>query len=227
MTSCHVLLFLALFVFSANADGESFCFFLFSFFLFQYLPASSNFQLFQTSKTLVSIDCGASESYADENSITWRGDDDIFHNSFSEVVQSSNTVSHVMSTLRVFTSRKKEFLLYQSRQGSTSCSCPASTMEITTENYPLHLLICLLMATTGPKSLPHSINLCVSSKSCKPTSTDGSKSSPAPSSSSEKSNKLPIILGTTIPSSMISSAIVAFILHHRRKKAAITAITAG
>uniref|UniRef100_U7DTC9 Malectin-like domain-containing protein n=1 Tax=Populus trichocarpa TaxID=3694 RepID=U7DTC9_POPTR len=75
MTSCHVLLFLALFVFSANAD--------------------------------VSIDCGASESYTDENSITWRGDDDIFQNSFSEVVQSSNTVSHVMSTLRVFTSRKK------------------------------------------------------------------------------------------------------------------------
>ncbi|KAJ6883631.1 hypothetical protein NC652_030768 [Populus alba x Populus x berolinensis] len=69
--------------------------------------------------------------------------------------------------------------------------------------------------------------LCVSSKSCKPTSTDGSKSSPTPSSSSEKSNKLPIILGTTIPSSMISSAIVAFILHHRRKKAAIAAITAG
>ncbi|KAI5566548.1 hypothetical protein BDE02_13G027800 [Populus trichocarpa] len=75
MTSCHVLLFLALFVFSANAD--------------------------------VSIDCGASESYTDENSITWRGDDDIFQSSFSEVVQSSNTVSHVMSTLRVFTSRKK------------------------------------------------------------------------------------------------------------------------
>ncbi|KAJ6876932.1 hypothetical protein NC651_029832 [Populus alba x Populus x berolinensis] len=43
--------------------------------------------------------------------------------------------------------------------------------------------------------------LCVSSKSCKPTSTDGTKSSPTPSSSGETSNKLPIILGTTIPSS--------------------------
>ncbi|KAF9681653.1 hypothetical protein SADUNF_Sadunf05G0024400 [Salix dunnii] len=55
----------------------------------------------------VSIDCGASDTYTDENSIVWIGDDDIFKNSQSEVVQSSNTVSHVMSTLRVFTSLKK------------------------------------------------------------------------------------------------------------------------
>ncbi|KAF9681654.1 hypothetical protein SADUNF_Sadunf05G0024500 [Salix dunnii] len=55
----------------------------------------------------VSIDCGASDIYTDENSIVWIGDDDIFKNSQSEVVQSSNTVSHVMSTLRVFTSLKK------------------------------------------------------------------------------------------------------------------------
>lgn len=69
--------------------------------------------------------------------------------------------------------------------------------------------------------------LCVSGKSCKPTSTDGTKSSPTSSSSSKKSSKLPLILGTTIPSFMIFWAIVAFILHHRRKKAAIAAITAG
>ncbi|KAJ6737503.1 hypothetical protein OIU85_019555 [Salix viminalis] len=55
----------------------------------------------------VSFDCGASDSYTDENSIVWIGDDDIFKNSQSAVVQSSNTVSHVMSTLRVFTSLKK------------------------------------------------------------------------------------------------------------------------
>ncbi|KAG6750573.1 hypothetical protein POTOM_045071 [Populus tomentosa] len=443
MTSCHVLLFLALFVFSANAD--------------------------------VSIDCGASESYTDENSITWRGDDDIFHNSFSEVLQSGNTVSHLMSTLRVFTSRKKNFyfirvdkgpllvrasfyygnydrklsppsfdllidgnhrtkvitsldqlvyyevvyvvksdatsiclaqtqpnqfpfisalevrsldpktysyvdpkyaLFVRSRfaygasatlrypddvydriwvpesggTGVISMASEAISYEVDVPEEPSQAVLQNAITTSSlsqkvtnldttqkrsfriyidnnPKSepvippygkvtemlinytassnssfslvstldstLPPLINamevfsvndplvlgtnskevgglvelqtqfsvlqgcdlhnnslsgpipdflgafpyleelvsgnpgLCVSSKSCKPTSTDGSKSSPTPSSSSEKSNKLPIILGTTIPSSMISSAIVAFILHHRRKKAAIVAITAG
>ncbi|KAB5556310.1 hypothetical protein DKX38_007219 [Salix brachista] len=52
----------------------------------------------------VSIDCGASGTYTEENSIVWIGDDGIFKNSESGVVRSSSTVSHVMSTLRVFTS---------------------------------------------------------------------------------------------------------------------------
>ncbi|KAG6775151.1 hypothetical protein POTOM_018582 [Populus tomentosa] len=79
MAGCLVLfLFLALLSFSGNAD--------------------------------VSIDCGALDSYADENSVVWIGDDDLFKNSQSEVVQPSNTASHVMSTLRVFTTLKKNSL---------------------------------------------------------------------------------------------------------------------
>ncbi|XP_002530229.3 putative leucine-rich repeat receptor-like protein kinase At2g19210 [Ricinus communis] len=52
-----------------------------------------------------SIDCGASDFYTDENSIVWT--DDALLNGESAVVQSRNGVSHVMSTLRVFRSRKK------------------------------------------------------------------------------------------------------------------------
>ncbi|KAJ6876933.1 hypothetical protein NC651_029833 [Populus alba x Populus x berolinensis] len=75
MAGCLAFLFLAFLAFSANAD--------------------------------VSIDCGASGFYTDENSIVWMGDDNLFQESQAEVVQSSNTISHVMSTLRVFTTRKK------------------------------------------------------------------------------------------------------------------------
>lgn len=56
----------------------------------------------------VSIDCGASSSYTDGDFITWIGDDDLIQNGESKVVQSGNGVSdHVMSTLRVFSTRKK------------------------------------------------------------------------------------------------------------------------
>lgn len=57
----------------------------------------------------VSIDCGASGSYKDENSIAWIGDDDLIQNGESKVVQSGNALSddHVMSSLRVFSTRKK------------------------------------------------------------------------------------------------------------------------
>lgn len=55
----------------------------------------------------VSIDCGASDFYTDGNFMVWMGDADLIQNGQSEVVQTSNAVSHVMSTLRVFTSRKK------------------------------------------------------------------------------------------------------------------------
>uniref|UniRef100_A0A6N2KU13 Malectin-like domain-containing protein n=1 Tax=Salix viminalis TaxID=40686 RepID=A0A6N2KU13_SALVM len=66
----------------------------------------------------VSVDCGASDSYTDENSIVWIGDDDMFKDTQSEVVQSSNTVSHVMSTLRVFTSLKKNCYTITDIKGS-------------------------------------------------------------------------------------------------------------
>ncbi|KAL7584226.1 hypothetical protein Lser_V15G42287 [Lactuca serriola] len=55
----------------------------------------------------VSIDCGASDSFTDENSIVWKGDGDLISNGVTHVVQSNYSVSHVMDTLRVFTTRKK------------------------------------------------------------------------------------------------------------------------
>ncbi|KAL9341637.1 hypothetical protein Peur_064962 [Populus x canadensis] len=69
--------------------------------------------------------------------------------------------------------------------------------------------------------------LCVSGNSCQPTSTDGTTSSSIPSGRRKKSNKLPVILGTTIPIFVIFWAIVGFIVHHKRKTAAIAAITTG
>lgn len=56
----------------------------------------------------MSIDCGASGSYTDENLIVWMGDDDLIQNGEAKVVQSGNAATdHVMSTLRVFSTRKK------------------------------------------------------------------------------------------------------------------------
>ncbi|KAG5244909.1 LRR receptor serine/threonine-protein [Salix suchowensis] len=66
----------------------------------------------------VSIDCGASETYRDENSLVWIGDDGFFKNSESAVVRSTTTVSHVMSTLRVFTSLKKNCYTIRADKGS-------------------------------------------------------------------------------------------------------------
>lgn len=54
-----------------------------------------------------SIDCGSSGTYTDENSIIWTGDDTLIQNGQTAAVESSNKVTTVMSTLRVFTSRKK------------------------------------------------------------------------------------------------------------------------
>lgn len=56
----------------------------------------------------LSIDCGSSDlTYADTNSLVWIGDENYISNGLSQAVQTSNSVSHVMDTLRVFTSRKK------------------------------------------------------------------------------------------------------------------------
>ncbi|KAG6775150.1 hypothetical protein POTOM_018581 [Populus tomentosa] len=48
-----------------------------------------------------------------------------------------------------------------------------------------------------------------------------------PITRSKRRNKLPIILGTVIPVFCIFWAIVGFIVHHKRKTAAIAVITAG
>lgn len=59
---------------------------------------------------LFSIDCGtpSSSMNTDGNFITWMGDGDLFQTGTStQVVQRGNSVSDVMDTLRVFTSRRK------------------------------------------------------------------------------------------------------------------------
>ncbi|KAF5796019.1 putative Malectin-like domain, leucine-rich repeat domain superfamily [Helianthus annuus] len=60
-----------------------------------------------SSKVFVSIDCGASGSFIDENSIEWKGDNDLISSGVAHAVQPNYSVSRVMNTLRVFTTRKK------------------------------------------------------------------------------------------------------------------------
>ncbi|XP_024965308.1 probable LRR receptor-like serine/threonine-protein kinase At1g51820 [Cynara cardunculus var. scolymus] len=54
-----------------------------------------------------SVNCGATDFYTDENSISWAPDDSLVSNGLARVVQSSNSISPVLDSLRVFTSRKK------------------------------------------------------------------------------------------------------------------------
>ncbi|KAJ9188939.1 hypothetical protein P3X46_000288 [Hevea brasiliensis] len=74
-------------------------------------------------------------------------------------------------------------------------------------------------------------DLCVSGKSCQTTSTAGTDgtSSATPSGRSKKSSKLPVILGSTIPTFLVFWAIVGVltVLHQKRKRAAIAAATTG
>lgn len=66
----------------------------------------------------VSIDCGsATDSYTDENSIKWIGDETLIQNGESHVVKDINAVSHVLSTLRVFTTRKKNCYAIEAEKG--------------------------------------------------------------------------------------------------------------
>ncbi|GER34425.1 leucine-rich repeat protein kinase family protein [Striga asiatica] len=53
-----------------------------------------------------SIDCGSPDVYTDENIIIWTGDSDYIQNGEIRAVRNP-TVSHVMDTLRVFASRRK------------------------------------------------------------------------------------------------------------------------
>ncbi|KAL3518273.1 hypothetical protein ACH5RR_020862 [Cinchona calisaya] len=56
----------------------------------------------------VSIDCGSSDlAYTDPNSIIWTGDENYMSNGLSQTVEANYSLSPVMDTLRVFTSRKK------------------------------------------------------------------------------------------------------------------------
>ena len=75
-------------------------------------------------------------------------------------------------------------------------------------------------------------DLCTSGKSCQsaPTATSGS---PAARSSSggkkKKSSKVPVVVGVTVPVFVLIWAVVGVlaILHHKRKSAAIAAVSAG
>lgn len=54
-----------------------------------------------------SVNCGESETYIDSNQITWTPDATLVSNGVARVVQSSNQISTVLDSLRVFTSRNK------------------------------------------------------------------------------------------------------------------------
>ncbi|KAK9065903.1 hypothetical protein SSX86_015305 [Deinandra increscens subsp. villosa] len=65
----------------------------------------------------VSIDCGASGSYTDENTIVWKGDNDLISNGVPHIVQSNYSVSRVMDTLRVFTTPLKNCYSVEVEEG--------------------------------------------------------------------------------------------------------------
>ncbi|XP_071741026.1 uncharacterized protein At1g24485-like [Rutidosis leptorrhynchoides] len=56
---------------------------------------------------IASIDCGATTTTTDVNTITWTPDDTIISNGISRTVKPSYSLTSVLDTLRVFTSRKK------------------------------------------------------------------------------------------------------------------------
>ncbi|XP_027063275.1 uncharacterized protein At1g24485-like [Coffea arabica] len=71
-----------------------------------------------TADVFESIDCGSSDlTYTDENSIVWTGDDSFISNGLPQAVQTNNSISQVMDTLRVFTSRKKNCYSIQADKG--------------------------------------------------------------------------------------------------------------
>lgn len=56
---------------------------------------------------IASINCGETETKTDVNQIEWTPDDTLISNGVARVVQSSNSLSPILDTLRVFTTRKK------------------------------------------------------------------------------------------------------------------------
>ena len=62
----------------------------------------------------LSIDCGSSTVYSDEG---WIGDEAYIQNGESKRVQSGNSVSQVMDTLRVFSSRNKNCYSLVAKKG--------------------------------------------------------------------------------------------------------------
>lgn len=64
-----------------------------------------------------SIDCGASSSYIDDNLIRWQGDDTLISAGQSRTVRTINS-GHVVSTLREFTSGKKNCYVLGGEKGA-------------------------------------------------------------------------------------------------------------
>nr|XP_043620153.1 putative leucine-rich repeat receptor-like serine/threonine-protein kinase At2g19230 [Erigeron canadensis] len=56
---------------------------------------------------LASINCGETDTLVDTNGIIWTPDTNLISNGVARVVQSSNQITPIVDTLRVFTSRRK------------------------------------------------------------------------------------------------------------------------
>lgn len=67
---------------------------------------------------LASINCGETGVKVDSNGIIWSPDANLVSNGVAHVVQSSNSISAIMDTLRVFTSRKKNCYSIPVTQGT-------------------------------------------------------------------------------------------------------------
>ncbi|KAH9780819.1 protein kinase domain-containing protein [Citrus sinensis] len=65
----------------------------------------------------LSIDCGSSESYTDENGIEWTGDDAYIQNGDNKTVAYPSLVPYPMSTMRVFSTRKKNCYSFKVDEG--------------------------------------------------------------------------------------------------------------
>ncbi|XP_076881792.1 senescence-induced receptor-like serine/threonine-protein kinase [Bidens hawaiensis] len=68
-------------------------------------------------KVFVSIDCGVSGSFTDENTIVWKGDNDLISSGVAHAVQPNYSMSRVMDTLRVFTTRRKNCYSIEVEEG--------------------------------------------------------------------------------------------------------------
>ncbi|XP_021912554.1 probable LRR receptor-like serine/threonine-protein kinase At1g05700 [Carica papaya] len=67
----------------------------------------------------VSIDCGSSETFSDDNQITWVGDDELIQNGESFTVQSTKTtLPQYLTTLRAFPTRNKNCYAIEADKGS-------------------------------------------------------------------------------------------------------------
>ncbi|XP_021279175.1 probable LRR receptor-like serine/threonine-protein kinase At1g05700 [Herrania umbratica] len=82
--------------------------------LFLIISASA----FSTLNADLSIDCGESDIYTDDYSMGWVGDENYIQHGEAVVVQSSKSVSQAMTTLRVFTDRKKSCYSVDANKGS-------------------------------------------------------------------------------------------------------------